>query len=184
MSTPTSVALMLASLLALQSPEEFARADAATRRLLPSAIVDLPAQVRRGLEARGCTIPQRYGSDAPHNAVRGAFTAPGRIEWAVLCSRSGTSSILVLRERSGTLVAELGARPDIRFLQRAGPWGIIFSREISLAMPQAVRMLRSRETGRAQPSINHDGIHDAFVDKYAFVWYWDGKRWLRVAGSD
>jgi hypothetical protein len=178
------VALILSSGLALQSPEEFARADLATRRLAPSAIPGLPTQVRQALERRGCTIPQLSSKSVPHNAVRGAFTAPKRIEWAVLCSRAKTSSILVLGESSGTLVAQFAERPDVMSLQRAGPWGIVFSREVSAAMPETVRMLRQRETGRAVPSINHDGIRDDFVDKYAVVWYRDGKTWLRIPGSD
>ena len=176
-------AFVLWSVIALQSPEELARADTETRRLPPSAIPGLPAPVRGTLERRGCTIPQVTGKDAPHNAVRGALTAPVQIEWAVLCSRAKASSILVIRESSGALVAELARRKDVSFLQRAGPLGIIFSRQISLAPPDSVRTLWSRATGRAS-SPTHDGIRDEFVDKYAVVWYQDRKKWLRLAGSN
>ena len=178
-------ALILSSLLPLQSPEEFARADAATRRLPPSAIPGIPTQVRRALERRGCTIPQLSGKDTPHNAARGAFTASSSIEWAVLCSRARTSSILVVAERSGTIVADFASRPDISRLQNAGQWGIIFSRWIGQATPENVRtLLTHEENGQLRVSVDHNGIHDAFVDKYSVVWYWDGKTWLRIQGSD
>ena len=168
----------------MQSADEFTRADEATRRLPPSAIPALPAQVRLTLEHKRCTIPQVTGkNDAPHNAVRGAFMAPNTVEWAVLCSRARTSSILLVSERSGAVVAKLASRADANFLQRAGPYGIVFSRDIMLAPPESVRRLRSREIGRAAVA-DHDGIRDEFVDKYASVWYWDGKRWLRIPGSD
>jgi hypothetical protein len=182
--TLPGLAFIFWSVFALQSPEEFARADTATRRLPPSAIPGLPAPVRGALEQRACTIPQVSGKETPHNAARGVLTAPNQIEWAVLCSRAKSSSILVIRESSGALVAELARRPDVSFLQRAGPLGIIFSREISVATPDTVRTLRSRTNGRSSPSTNHDGIRDEFVDKYAVVWYWDGKKWLRIQGSD
>jgi hypothetical protein len=177
------LALLLASLLALQSVDEFARADEATRRLPPSAIPALPTQVRLTLERKGCTVPQVSGRNVPHNAVRGAFRASNTMEWAVLCSKARTSSILVVTERSGAVVAELATRADANFLQRAGPYGIIFSRNILLAPPDSVSRLRSRETGRAT-TVDHDGIRDEFVDKYASVWYWDGRDWLRIPGSD
>jgi hypothetical protein len=178
------LAFIFRSVVAPQSPEEFARADAETRRLPPSAIPGLPAPVREALEQRGCTIPQVTGKDAPHNAVRGALTAPTAIEWAVLCSRSKVSSILVIRESSGVVVSELARREDVSFLQRAGPLGIIFSREISVATRDAVRTLRSRANGRSSSPTNHDAIRDEFVDKYAIVWSWDGRKWLRLAGSN
>ena len=175
-------ALIFLHPVAFQSPEEFARADAATRRL---PIPGIPAQVRRTLERRRCTIPQWYGDDTPHNAARGAFTGPNRIEWAVLCSRARTSSILVVTERSGTIIADFASRRDISFLQKAGPWGIIFSRWIGQATPENVRTLLTHEENRqVRVSVEHDGIHDGFVDKYSVVWYWDGKRWLRIQGSD
>jgi len=177
-------AVILSSLLPLQSAEEFARADAVTRRLPPSAIPGIPAGVRRTLERRGCTIPQWYGGDAPHNAARGAFTAASSIEWAVLCSRAGTSSILVVAERSGTIVADFASRRDISFLQ-SSPWGIIFSRWIGRGTSENVRTLMTHEENKqVRVSVKHDGIHDAFVDKYSVVWYWDGKSWLRIQGSD
>jgi hypothetical protein len=179
------LALIVSSLSAVQLAGEFAQADLVTRRLPPSAIRRLPAAVRRALERRGCTIPQLTYKGAPPNAVRGAFTAPGRKEWAVLCSGERVSSILVLREHSGALAADLARKPDVDFLQNAGPrWGIVFSREITAARPPYVRICNLNETERPGRLIDHDGIRDAFVDKASVAWYLERGQWRRFGCSD
>ncbi|HKC03365.1 MAG TPA: hypothetical protein VKC17_08685 [Sphingomicrobium sp.] len=181
--TGACVILLLSTVAVAQSPEEFAQADITIRRLAPSAMPGLSGPVRQALERRGCTIPQLSWNTNPHNAARGAFTAPNGVEWAVLCSRKRISSILVLAESSGAVRASLARRPDVMSLQRSGQNGIVFSREISTAAPDIVRLLRRRESNQGAP-VTHDGIRDAFVDKYSTVWYRDGSVWRRIAGSD
>lgn len=39
----------------------------------------------------------------PHNVIKGQFAKAGQIDWAVLCSIRGVSSILVFRNRQGVL---------------------------------------------------------------------------------
>lgn len=168
-----------------QLPQDFTRADAATRRLAPSAIPNVPPKVRRTLEQRGCTVPQVPGKAAPHNAIRGAFTVRGTAEWAVLCSREKVSSIVVIAESSGAIVAEVGPRADALSLQTISPPDTIwYSRAISRVDARRVRIVALRELGRSAPAIVHDGIDDAFVEKASVVWYWDGKTWLRFTGAD
>jgi hypothetical protein len=60
----------------------------------PSAFADLPAGFRGELEALGCMIPQAVGT-RPNNVVRGSFGAKGQLDWAALCSRNRSSSIVV-----------------------------------------------------------------------------------------
>ena len=84
----------------LHAQNQWARADSATERLVPSRFHEMPVAVRRDLEGRGCRVPQVPGphsDEKPHNVIVGAFTAAGRHDWAVLCSISGVSRILVYR---------------------------------------------------------------------------------------
>src|SRR5687768_9424700 len=78
-----------------QEATQWDNAAWAIRRLPPSSFAQLPARVRRDLETRGCTIPQAFYPDRPHNAVSGTFTRAGRTDWAVLCSIRDSSRILV-----------------------------------------------------------------------------------------
>jgi len=59
---------------------------------LPSALPSLPRAFRAELERRGCTVPQSHRSE---NAISGHFGASGQVDWAVLCSQRGQSTILV-----------------------------------------------------------------------------------------
>ena len=70
----------------------------------PSHFRELPTAIRRELEKGGYLIPQPFGQRGK-NVVRGRFDRRGQVDWAVLCSKSGTSRILVfwpdlLRERT------------------------------------------------------------------------------------
>ena len=55
------------------SSQDWAAADAAMRRLAPSAFPSLPAGIRADLQRRGCTVPQTYVSTPNQNVVRGHF---------------------------------------------------------------------------------------------------------------
>src|SRR5262245_23104313 len=85
--------------------------------LPPGTFRQLPAAIVKSLEAWKCSIPQSPDEKTPHNVIHGSFTAAKRTEWAVLCSRGGTSSIMVFRADSAKLVAEIAAEKDEVFLQ-------------------------------------------------------------------
>lgn len=166
------------------SPEDWTRADQATVRLEPGAFPDLPLAVREELQRRGCTIPQAFTGGSPHNAVRGRFISSRETDWAVLCSRQRTSSILVFRAGSPTAVIELARRPDADFLQVTGPGSIGYSRAVGVASPQYIREHHEQYGGAQPPPIDHDGINDIFVEKASIVWYWHAGRWLQLTGAD
>jgi hypothetical protein len=71
--------------------------DAAKKivRLPPAAFRQLPLSVRRRLEADGCQIPQSPNLKAPHNVISGHFASPAQLDWAVLCSIDGDSSVRI-----------------------------------------------------------------------------------------
>ena len=168
----------------LPSPEAWSQADTATRRLAPAAFSTLPQSVRAELNRRGCSIPQVYTGGAPHNVVRGAFRRAGQEDVAVLCSRARTSAILVFAAGDPRNVEEIAARPDADFLQVVAPGRIGFSRAIGVASPAFIRERSRQYGGPLPPSLVHEGINDAFVEKASVVWYWREGRWLQLTGSD
>jgi len=167
----------------LPPPEAWARADAATKRLLPSAFPDLPEPLRLELLRRGCTIPQLHSGGPPHNVVRGAFRAAGQVDVAVLCSRERRSVILVFWSSDPADASEIGAQADADYLQVVAPGQIGFSRAINTATPDYI--IRHQRNGDPPlASVTHDGINDAFVEKASGVWYRHQGKWLRLSGSN
>lgn len=108
-------------LFARGSPQDFGKADLATKRLAPAMFASLPPAIRRELEKRGCTIPQSFTATRPGNIISGRFTSAAKTDWAALCSVNRMSSILVFRSGSVSSVAELANFPDSIFLQVVGP---------------------------------------------------------------
>jgi hypothetical protein len=185
-SAYSSSLLIGVTLLAAQlpPPEAWARADAATRRLAPSEFSDLPQPVRAELDRRGCSIPQAYTGGPPHNVVRGAFRSAGQHDVAVLCSRARTSAILIFWGGDPRSASEIAAQPDANFLQEVAPGRIGFSRAIAAASPESIRQRSRRYADPLPPSVAHDGIHDAFIEKASVVWYWHEGKWLQLAGAN
>jgi len=77
-------------------------------RLAPvSDFRNLPASIARDLLNRQCFIPQVTAVSGRHNVIQGQFKKPGQIDWAVLCLRGKTSTILVYWNGSPQGVAQL-----------------------------------------------------------------------------
>src|SRR6266850_1103498 len=106
-------------------------ADLQVTRLPPSAFPELPANIRRELERRGCTIPQVRADKKPQNVIKGVFTRKGQTDWAVLCSVNQVSTILVFRNASERNPSELARETDIDKLQAVAGNAIAYSRAIS-----------------------------------------------------
>jgi hypothetical protein len=178
--------VLLASALASWVPvgQDFAQADAETRRLKPAVFESLPLQIRHELERRDCVVPQSYSERVPHNVVRGRFTSGTQTDIAVLCSRKRASSILVFRGGTIAAVSELATRPDADFLQVVETGGVVFSRALGIAAPKYIQEHQQRYGGHTPPRLDHDGINDIFVGKASVVWYWSGGKWLQLQGAN
>jgi hypothetical protein len=101
---------------------------------------------------------------------------------AVLCSVNRTSRVLVYSANSTAAVDSVAAAPDDSFLQGVRGGRLEFSRMIS-----TVSQSRARSRARlipSHPAITHDAIEIAFVDKASSIFYWNGKRWIELPGSD
>ena len=165
-------------------PDRWDSADAAVRRLPPSTFGELPEAIRRELELRKCWVPQIWGDSVPHNVIRGHFARPQQNDWAVLCSRSGTSTILVFWRGTADTVAELEARADRNYLQGEGGGQTGYSRSIDVADSAFISSHFAWYGGPQPPPLDHEGIDDAFVEKGSVVLYWYRGRWLRLTGAD
>lgn len=179
--SPGDAALASSWRIAQRTPADWARADADTVRLDPGVFSEVPARVRTELKRLGCTIPQPSGASTRRNVVSGRFTTAALKDWAVLCSRRGTSAILVFEGGSPTQVRELAAQPDAQYLQVMGRTPAIgYSRGLAVATPQLIRRRLQGGGGREPRPLDHDGIEDAFEGKASVVWYWSRQEWIQL----
>jgi hypothetical protein len=155
---------------------EFRRTIAAAeqvRRLTPAAFGQLPAAVRKRLESEGCLVPQSPKLKTPHNVLSGSFGARGQLDWAVVCSKEGETSVLLFwgglascPERLGHEFADTEALQDLE-------WNFVI-RRISAAQ------VRKKEVSLAA---DHDGIDvgtSTFLpdEKTYTARYCEGGKWL------
>jgi hypothetical protein len=193
-----------------QLPEDLKRRfDEAERRIVrlsPAAFPELPRNVVRELQSRGCTVPQSAYTKRPHNVIKGEFAKPGQTDWAVLCSVNQTpwlfsfwsdphyaSSILVFWNGSENHPAEIAPKEDRNFLQGITPTEIGFSRIIGTAGREFI--MRHNDSAYGAPSappaykrldlrIDHQGIDDSFAEKGSETWYFHDGKWARLMGAD
>jgi len=184
MSTVAAVLALWFWAVQLPSSEAWAQADRATIRLDPTAFTNLPRSVLLELQRRGCAVPQPFTDSNHQNVIRGSFHRSGQIDWAVLCSRARTSSILVFSNAGAGPTEELARRPDAEYLQTIGSNRIGFSRAISVASASDIRRHYQQHGGTKPPTLAHVGIDDAFVGKASVVWYWYRGKWLELTGAD
>ena len=183
-------ALIFTAFILMFSPQanaqnKWAIADKATVRLKPSAFQQLPKNIISYLQARGCTVPQAFGETKPHNVIRGQFAKSGQFDWAVLCSRNRVSAILVFWNGSTKSVAEIARSDDKDFLQTISEGGTIgFSRAIDVVDKDYILEHYREYGGLKPPTIKHQGINDAYVEKASSVYYFYRKRWLELQGAD
>jgi hypothetical protein len=162
----------------------FEQADKETVRLQPKVFENLPPAIVKELKRRNCTIPQVYAGQRQGNVITGHFTAAGQVDLAVLCSRDRVSSILVFRGSSPADVAELASVPDLHYLQTVGDDKIGYSRALSVADAEYIRVHYEAYGSLKPPPLDHEGINDAFAEKGSHVWYWYDGQWMQLAGSD
>ena len=159
-------------------------ADLMTKRLPSPAFKQLPANLIRDLQQRGCTVPQEHFTKEPHNVIRGEFARPGQTDWAALCSINRVSKILVYWGGSENKPAEIGGTEDKGFLQTLGDGVIGYSRLIAPVGGKSILAYYAEFGGPKPPPIDHQGIEDAFVGKASVIRYFYGGNWLTLQGAD
>ena len=190
---PNTIALALLFITVIpafaQLPEDLKRKfDEAERRIVrlsPTTFQELPRNVVRELQSRGCRIPQTAYSKKPHNVIKGEFAKPGQIDWAVLCSVKGVSTILVFWNGSDANPASIASMEDRNFLQTINSTDPGFSRSISpVGKDFITRHYDPYFAPKPPSSIDHQGIDDAFIEKGSSVWYFHARKWLKLNGAD
>ena len=155
------------------------------RRLPPASFPELPKPFIAELEQLGCTVPQSDYSEGRTNVIRGSFGAAEQHDWAVLCSRGGTSVIVVYWGGSAQCPRELRSASDAGYLQGLGQGRIGFSRGINKTrsyheyIDEADTVSVDREV-----QLDHDAIDDAFEGKASAVLFCRKGIWITYFGAD
>jgi hypothetical protein len=164
--------------------QQFDEAERRIVRLPPTAFPELPPNVVRELQRRGCGIPQEAFTKNPHNVIKGEFAKPGELDWAVLCSIEGVSTILVFWNGSGKNPAAIAPMEDRNFLQGITAGNIGYSRGITAVGAAFITQHFNAYGGPKPPPIDHQGIDDAFLEKASVTLYFHNGEWLKLTGSD
>jgi len=171
-----------------QLPDDLKRKfDEAERRIVrlpPTAFRELPRNVVRELQHRGCTIPQEAFTRKQHNVIRGEFAKSGQTDWAVLCSVNGVSTILIFWNGSENSPVAIAPMEDRNFLQGITANEIGFSRGIAPVGKDFIMRHYDAYGGPKPPPIDHQGIDDAFIEKASVTWYFQDGKWLKLTGAD
>lgn len=162
---------------------QWARAESLIVRLSPAEFPDVPDTVRSWLVELGCAIPQAWGDQGLHNIVSGRFASPEQTDWAALCSRDGTSEVVVIWGGPATCPTPLARHPDRNFLQNVGVDGILFSRGIGVVPADPLSRYWTH-SGDARPGLVHEALSDAFYEKGATAYYCHEGRWLEFTVGD
>jgi len=152
--------------------------------LPPTEFRELPRGIVADLKQRGCLVPQYGGTGEPNNVIRGEFARPGEMDWAVLCSVRGVSSILVYWKGETRAPASLAPREERTYFARDPQGRPLFLRAIQPVGREFILKHYRAYGGPKPPTIDHQGIDDAFLDKASIVWYLKGRSWLKLTGAD
>jgi hypothetical protein len=191
-----------------KSAKPAAKRDTAIRKMQPADVAELPAAFVEKLNARGCAIPQfgevgragattgepaqasKPASDAaggpatanePTNIIHGEFARHGQEDWAVLCSKGGSSTIVIFWGKTTSCPASLARLEDAHYLKRGADKKMRYSRSI--------RALGKSELGdragiAGLKDFSHQGIDDRFVGKSSAFFYCSGGKWKIFPGKD
>ncbi len=167
-----------------QAPDKWHEAEKNIKRLRPTEFSQLPKSIVKALQVRRCQIPQSPDVPKLHNIIRGKFANPTQNDWAVLCSRNHSSSILIFWNGSTKSVSEIEKSSDLDWLQGSSEGKIGYSRIINPADKKYILDHYRGYGGPKPPLINHEGINVIFSGKASTIRYFHRKKWLRLQGAD
>jgi hypothetical protein len=150
------------------------------RHLPVSSFPELPATVQAELNRRGCLIPQTYEAHRPENVIHGSFEKPGTLDWAVLCSAQGKTSLLVFFASAPEKPLILGSSPETQRLQAHDSSGVLgFNWGID---PKSPEQVRDAQTGmEPRPvKLDHDAVGDTVVEHRTVVHFFSKSVWTVV----
>lgn len=184
--------------------------DGGVRKSQPADIAELPPEFVEKLNARGCSIPQfgevehaahaagktadDSGSEPAHdtagksvpayrpsNVIRGEFARHGQEDWAVLCSKGGSSTIVIFWGKTTACPASLARLDDAHYLKRGKDKKVRYSRSIG-ALGKSD--LGDRAGIAGLKDFSHQGIDDRFVGKSSAFFYCSEGKWKIFPAKD
>lgn len=154
------------------------------RHLPVNAFPQLPPPVQEVLTRRGCLIPQTYEAHQPENVVHASLQGPGSTDWAVLCSVTGTVSLLVFFSANYASPATLATAPETERLQSHGSSGVLgFNWGIDPASPEQVHQAQMGMR-HLPPRIDYDALADSVVDQHTIYHFFSGNAWTLLDTED
>jgi hypothetical protein len=158
--------------------------DLGVQRRSPSSFRNVPNDVMKWLQKQKCLIPQVQEVPTPNNLISGEFAAKGQKDWAALCSRNSSSTIVVLWGGKSRCDGVLAESADSLSMQDGGRGKYVYSRMIS---PIGERQILKRQKafgGTVPTPLAHQGIDDIFVGKASVTYYCHRGEWRKLQGAD
>jgi len=129
-------------------------------------------------------IPQAHDVATPNNLIFGGFAAKGQRDWAALCSRNGSSAVVVLWGGKSRCDSVLAEADDSLSMQGDGGGKFVYSRMISRIGKQEILGHQKAYGGKVPSVLDHQGIDDIFVGKASVTRYCHQGEWLALQGAD
>jgi hypothetical protein len=153
-------------------------------RLPVNSFPELPVAIADLLNRRGCLIPQTYEAHHPENVVHASLERSGSSDWAVLCSVSGTVSLLVFFDGGAALGSVKAAQPVVlasapepERLQRHDRSGVLgFNWGIDPATPEQIHEAQSGLEHRPA-LVDHDALADSAVEHRTLYHFYAKTTW-------
>ena len=148
------------------------------RHLPVSSFPSLPEEFAAQLNRRGCLIPQTYEAHHPENVIHASLERAGSSDWAVLCSESGTVSLLVYFSSKPASLHVLSAAPETERLQAHDASGVLgFNWGIDPATPEQIRTAQIGLLHRPAP-VDHDALADTLIDHRTVYHFYLKSAWI------
>lgn len=125
--------------------------------------------------------------EQPHNVIHGHFRNSNQVDWAVLCSISRKSAILVYWSGSTESVEQVPSwlsADDKDWLQGSDEDSLGFSRSIHTVSAEYIDDHAGWYGGQLPEYVDHEVIDDGFDGKASVVHYWFEGDWLSLQGAD
>jgi hypothetical protein len=125
--------------------------------------------------------PANETTAKPSNVIHGEFARRGQEDWAVLCSKGGSSTIVIFWGKTTACPASLARLDDAHYLKRGKDKKLRYSRSI--------RALGENDLGdrpgiAGLKPVSHQGIDDRFVGKSSAFFYCSEGKWKIFPAKD
>ena len=136
---------------------------------------------RSGTAGASESVTEPATAGEPTNVIHGEFARHGQEDWAVLCSKGGSSTIVIFWGKTTACPASLARLEDAHYLKRGKDKKLRYSRSIRAL---GERDLGDRAGTAGLKPFAHEGIDDRFVGKSSAFFYCSGGKWKIFPSKD